>query len=156
MEKTGSQFDMHPAIAPILTKRYSYELSEDDILSLCDLFLTPGLHYATFTSLRDGRRIMQLFVDQLSCYRVLGYVDHATYTNYAPGMNIYELFKHYRDRDKLQAALDEFFLVAFDYDFLWIIHSRYERPRLFNKIFLDSAMSANLDQKIPIICVSAD
>lgn len=156
MKKPLSTMNVHPAIAPVCIKRYDTQLSEEDILSLCDVFLTPGIHYLTFSSLKNGRQTMELFVQQLSCYRVVGYVDYLSHITYAHGMNIYELFKQYRERTVLQQALDEFFLSSFDYDFIWIVHSRFERPRLFNRIFLETAINLNIDKKIPIICMGDD
>lgn len=153
MEKQAAMRELHPAIAPIDIKPYSSKnLSEEDALALCDLFLTPGLHYVTCATIHDGRRIMKLFIEQLSCYRTIGYVDHAHALHYKHGLNVYDLFSSCNDRNTLALALDQFFLDSFEYDFLGIISARSGRAKSFNKLFIEKLINNAFNQRIPIIC----
>lgn len=153
MEKLTAMRELHPAIAPIDIKPYSSKnLSEEDALALCDLFLTPGLHYVTCATIHDGRRIMKLFIEQLSCYRTIGYIDHAHAMHYKHGLNVYDLFSSYHARDELVQALDQFFFDSFEYDFLGIINARSGRAHLFNKLFIEKVINYSFNQRIPIIC----
>lgn len=157
MEKLRAQERLdrvHPSIALAQKQTYTQELGEDDILSLCDLFLTPGIHYVSFSSLREGRRIINLFVDLLKCYHAIGYIDRAN-CNYNQGMNLYELFAHYDENGTaLRQALNQFFIEQFAYDFIWIVYPKYQVARTFINIFLDQLIEFNIDQKIPVIFIS--
>lgn len=145
---------VHPSIALARKRTYTHELGEEDILSLCDLFLTPGLHYISFSTIKEGRTTINLFVDLLKCYHTVGYIDRAG-CKYNQGMNLYELFAHYEDGKALRDAINQFFIEEFDYDFIWIIYPKYQVSHTFINIFLDQLIEYNIDQKIPVVFISA-
>jgi len=144
---------IHPSIALAQKQTYTKELDEDDILSLCDLFLTPGIHYISFSTLQEGRRTMNLFVNLLKCYHAIGYIDRVG-CKYNQGMNLYELFSHYSDNQELRVALNQFFIEEFAYDFIWTVYPKYQVARTFTHIFLDQLIEFNIDQKIPVVFLS--
>ena len=144
---------IHSSIALARKNVYSRNnLGEDEILSLCDLFLTPGLHFVSFGSLQEGRRIVNLFIELLKCYHDIGYIDRVGMKN--RGMNLYELFANYQDDAELRQRLDAFFAQDFAYDFIWIIAPKYAVAHTFINIFLDQVLAFNIDQKIPIVFIS--
>jgi len=125
------------------------------VLALCDLFLTPGIHYVSCATMHDGRRIMKLFIEQLSWYRTIGYIDHAHAMHYKHGLNLYDLFATIHDRGTLNQALDSFFLNSFEYDFLGIINAQTGRSKQFGRLFIDKLINNALDQRIPIVCIGS-
>jgi hypothetical protein len=143
---------IHPSIALAQKKVYTKGLGEDDILSLCDIFLKPGLHYISFSTINEGRRTINLFVDLLKCYHTIGYIDRGS--KYSQGMNLYEFFAHYKNGKVLRDTLDTFFIEEFSYDFIWIVYPKYQVARTFIHIFLDQLIEYNIDQKIPVIFIS--
>lgn len=149
----GSLKGVHPSIALANKCVYTRQPDESDILTLCDLFLTPGIHYITFATLTEGRKTVNLFVDMLKCYRTVGFIDRVRpVANH--GMNLYEFFAHYHDDTALREALELFFLEEFDYDFIWIVYPKYMVARTFINIFLDQIIAFNIDQKIPLVFIS--
>ena len=70
-------------------------------------------------------------------------------------MNLYELFVHYENDKLLREEINRFFLEEFDYDFIWIIYPKYQVSNTFIHIFLDQIIEFNIDQKIPVVFVSA-
>jgi hypothetical protein len=144
---------IHPAIACAHKNEYKKRLSEEDIIFLCDLFLKPGLHYISFSSIAEGRRTINSFVNLLKYYRTVGYIDRDNRA--AQGMNLYEMFVEYADRKELKEALDAFFVEDFVYDFIWIVYSRFHVTQTFIRIFLDHVLEYNIDQKIPIIFINS-
>ena len=70
---------VHPSIALAQKRIYARELNEEDVLSLCDLFLSPGLHYISFSTIQEGRKTINLFIDLLKCYHAVGYIDRIGY-----------------------------------------------------------------------------
>ena len=157
MEKLRAQERLdrvHPSIALAQKRTYARELNEEDVLSLCDLFLSPGLHYISFSTIQEGRKTINLFIDLLKCYHSIGYIDRVG-CKYNQGMNLYELFAHYEDGKILRDAINEYFIQEFDYDFIWIVYPKYQVSNTFIHIFLDQLIEFNLDQKIPIVFVSA-
>jgi len=144
---------VHPSIALAQKRTFTHELNEESILSLCDLFLTPGLHYVSFSTLQEGRKTINLFVDLLRCYHAVGYIDKAD-SKANQGMNLYEFFAHYQNGQDLRNAINKFFLEDFDYDFIWIIYPKYQVSSTFINVFLDQLIEFNIDQKIPLIFVS--
>ena len=143
---------IHPSIALARKKIYTKHLGEEEILSLCDLFLTPGLHYVSFGSLEEGRRIINSFIELLQCYHAIGYIDRVGIHN--RGMNLYEQFANYQDDAELRKQLDAFFAQDFAYDFMWIIYPKYQVARTFINIFLDQVIEFSIDQKIPVVFIS--
>lgn len=144
---------IHPSIALAHKCVYTQQPNEQDILSLCDLFLTPGMHYVTVTSIKEGRTVVNLFVDMLKCYHAVGFIDKVGKGS-SQGMNLYELFAHYKDNLVLRDALNKFFLEEFDYDFIWIVYPKYSVAHTFIHIFLDQVIEFNVDQKIPIVFIN--
>jgi len=145
---------VHPSIALARKRTYAKELNEEDILSLCDLFLTPGLHYVSFSTLQIGRHTINLFVDLLKCYHAVGYIDRVGEKE-SQGMNLYELFAHYSDNKALREAINQFFVEEFAYDFIWIVYPKYQVSRTFTHIFLDQLIEFNIDQKIPVVFINS-
>jgi len=82
----------------------------------------------------------------------VGFIDRPGIHN--RGMNLYELFLNYQDDMQLRLALDQFFIEDFSYDFIWIIYPKYSVAHTFTHIFLDQALSFNIDQKIPLVFIS--
>lgn len=148
----GRLNSIHPSIALTQKKVYSKCLGEEEILSLCDLFLTPGLHYVSFGNLEEGRRIINLFIELLQCYHAIGFIDRIGIHN--RGMNLYEQFANYKDNAQLRQRLDAFFAQDFAYDFMWIIYPKYQVAQTFINIFLDQVIAFDVDQKIPIVFIS--
>ena len=143
---------VHPSLALLEKRVYTSDLGEEDILSLCDLLLTPGIHYVSFGSLEEGRRTINLFIEFLKCYYTIGFIDRIGARN--RGMNLYELFAQYTSDTALRCALTTFLVEEFDYDFIWIVYPKYAVACTFTQIFLDQALELNIDQKIPIVFVS--
>lgn len=148
-DKFGS---VHPSLALVEKRLYARRLDENDILSLCDLLLMPGIHYVSFGSLTHGRRTINLFIEFLKCYYTIGFIDRIGARNH--GMNLYELFAQYTDNVALRTALAAFFVEEFGYDFIWIVYPKYAVARTFIHIFLDQVIEFNVDQKIPIVFIS--
>ena len=145
---------VHPSIALAQKRTYARELNEEDVLSLCDLFLSPGLHYISFSTIKEGRRIINLFIDLLKCYHAIGYIDRIGH-RYNQGMNFYEFFAHYENDKLLREEINRFFIEEFDYDFIWIIYPKYQVSNTFIHVFLDQIIEFNIDQKIPVVFISA-
>lgn len=144
---------VHPAITLARKKVYDAHLTENDVVALCDIFLTPSIHYVTFTSLATGRKVMHSFIDHLTCYHAIGYIDRIG-ISHQKGMNLYEFFAHYESGEHLREAIEQFFLERFNYDFIWIVYPKYQVAQTFIQVFLDCVVEYRIDQKIPIIFLS--
>jgi hypothetical protein len=144
---------LHQSIALREKHIYGARLSEDDILSFCDLLLVPGIHYISFGTIKAGRHVINSFIEFLKCYHTIGFIDRVGSSN--RGMNLYELFFSYKTDEQLRQALERFFIEDFTYDFIWIIYPKSSESRAFIHAFLDYVLAFNVDQKIPIVFIGS-
>lgn len=128
---------------------HARKLNERDALLLCDLFLTPGVHYVVFDSLSRGRRLVDSLARIGSFYQAIAYIAPTARNNLC-GINLYEMFRSTREP---AYALRRFLLYEFDYDFVWISYTKQQPLNSFSQLFMESAIEFNLDRKIPILFV---
>lgn len=144
---------IHPALSLTSNKVFDRQLTADDVVALCDMFLVPGVYSIMFKSLAAGRAVLDAFAVQLTCYHAIGYIDHVG-QQHPRGMNLYELFAHHAQDDELRNAMQTFFLEQFNYDFIWIVYPKYQVSHTFVHIFLECAFENHVDAKVPIVFVT--
>ncbi len=152
--RSRSTTRMHPSIFLARKKVYAAQLDENEVLELCDIFLKPGIHGITFTSLTVARKVVDSFIEHLTCYHAIGYIDRIG-AHHHKGLNLYEFFAHYSCDEQLGPALEIFFLEQFCYDFIWIVYPKYQVATTFIQKFLDGVLEFQIDRKIPIVFVSS-
>ena len=126
--------------------------SEDDILYLQDLFLTPGTHQIVVDNFSKIREIISQILQSLQYYHKIACLS---FVNLSLEPKICDMVQVLMSEDyfvsKERFAL--FFLDHFDFDFLWI----EETPELLDSIwyeqFKQHLNNFNFNRSIPIIKV---
>lgn len=136
---------------------YNQKISENEILYLQDLFLTPGFHQLNLTNLKIARTQLYTILDSLLFYQnpaglslqALGFRESMT-DLYAeilqagclngPDSNISENLVNF--------CLDHFY-----YDFLWIENPRVLETNHWYQQLLELISDFKLDQLMPICLV---
>jgi hypothetical protein len=96
-----------------------HPFSEDDILTMHELLLTPGIHYIGVTDINAGRVAMKTFLDALRYYHKIGFLTLAPDTiPYGVEDMVQELAEH--GLLKNRSLMGSYFATEFDYDCIWI------------------------------------
>lgn len=106
--------------APVLI--YKQQISENEIIQLQDLFLTPGLHRLSFSDLLTARTHFYRILDSLAFYQCPTVISSSSLSVRAD----LQLFDPAALADKLSAdavgaeTLEACLMAYLDCDFLWI------------------------------------
>lgn len=135
---------------------FDRELSEEDILTLQDIFLTPGIQHIVVPSVSQGRNLLRTFLAVLPCYHDIAVITASKVELPDHYLNIYDMLVEDGYIDSLTGlsvnpqALDEFFIEHGYFDFMWIEAT----PELQNKSwfvdFLQKLQEINVNTQIPI------
>lgn len=63
--------DHHAVLTKKMVLREMHMFSDQEIMQLQDMLLTPGNHHLTAASVRDGRAVLLAFLESLNCYKNL-------------------------------------------------------------------------------------
>lgn len=125
-------------------------LSEETILHLQAMFITPGFHALYVQDIATGRAIIKSQLEALNWYHSVGcLVTHADYT-FSYAHNIIHDLKHSIIDTQI---IESFFLDVFYYDFLWIELTTELEAMTWIKDFETQLLTYRLDETIPIIVV---
>jgi hypothetical protein len=133
------------------------QLSEHEILSLQELFLTNGVHRVVSYDLFTGRTLIEIFLQAMEPH----YHEKACLTSHTPMLDasvtdLYTLLQLYvgSSKDDLTEYLEEFFTEQFYLDFIWIEETTYLRSLPWYPLFLETMLALKLDHQLPIIIFS--
>jgi hypothetical protein len=139
------------------TNLYNQKISENEILYLQDLFLTPGFHKLKFANLKTAREQLYTILDSLQFYQnaaglslqVLGLREDIT-DLYAEILQTGCLNDpdHYTSENLVNFCLNNFY-----YDFLWIENPQALETTQWYQQLLELLSDFKLDQLIPICLV---
>ena len=112
-------------------------ITEQQILELQDLFLTPGIHYINVATVKNGRSLIYTFLNALRCYNA-----PACLTNNAMPLKkeIHLLNTH--------SNLDHFFIEESGFDFMWI---EARKEDYWYVSFKQRIEEMGIDQHIPVL-----
>jgi hypothetical protein len=121
-------------------------ISEQQIIELQELFLTPGFHQYPITTVKDARALMYTFLDALRCYQIVGCMT--ANTDLPLRKSIFDINDYLWQYGYLGSSnYDKFFIEEFDIDFLWIEPTQHNE---FDQ-FKEKLAEFNIDKQIPII-----
>lgn len=132
---------------------FTKNLSEKEIITLNEIFLSPGLHVVKIKNVRQGRSIFDVFVQQLHFYALhdcCALVQGFFHTNDCNSFDLSLLSQLTNDE------LDVLLLSLFDYNLLWI---EADQNLLSNDKFTkfeSRIYSLKLYEKLPIIVMLCD
>ncbi len=124
-------------------------ISEQQIIELQEIFLTPGFHNFPITTVKDARSLIYTFLDALRCHQIIGCMT--ANTDLPLRKSIFDI-NHYLCEygyfgSNHSYNYDRFFIEEFDIDFLWIEPSKSNQ---FSQ-FKEKIAEFNIDKQIPII-----
>lgn len=136
---------------------YNQKTSENEILYLQDLFLTPGFHKLKFSNTEAAREQLYTILDSLKFYQntaglslqTLGFRDDIT-DLYA---EILQAGCLNLSNSSINENLVDFCLNNFYYDFLWIENPPALEATQWYQQLLELISNFKLDQLIPICLV---
>lgn len=123
--------------------------SEDDILTMHEVLLTPGIHYIAVSSISEGRQAITTFLDSLNYYHKVGCMTLASEP--LSHTEVTDVVHDLAERDLLssQVRMGSYFATEFDYDCLWIEAEKPLFHELWFKRFFDEL--EQLHTAIPVI-----
>jgi len=126
--------------------------SENDVLYLQDLFLTPGVHQIGVDNIIHIRKIIYNMLSALQYHQKAACL---TLNNLALQPNITDIVKTLIMDDHLvnSDSLTLFFLDHFYFDFLWIEESQALLDSMWYEQFKQHLVDFNFNKSIPIVKV---
>lgn len=126
--------------------------SENDVLYLQNIFLTPGVHQINVDNIAHGRNMMDKVLDSLQYHHkaaCLSFYNEPLSPNVADIINVLLTDDHLVSAD----SLTWFFLNHFYFDFLWIEETQALLDSLWYEQFKQHLVDFNFNQAIPIVKV---
>jgi hypothetical protein len=122
--------------------------TEEEILSMQDIFLTPGFHCLRVTSLEDARFLVERYLTSLFCFKNVavatafeGNVPHSA-------VNLFEAYELEGHNADAAQHLEMSIIEQFYYDFLWIETS--EQGGNMEDLY-EALRSSNIHAHTPIV-----
>ena len=127
----------------------SNSLTENDILELEDKFLSKGFQYIKVKNIKQGRSLINVFLESLNCYKNPALLTVSSEPMSGEVVDLYE---------KIQSNPDnmdwgEFLLEEFFYDFLWIEATKDLLKNDWFSAFEQKIEDFRIDKEIPILVV---
>lgn len=136
---------------------YNQKISENEILYLQDLFLTPGFHKIKFSNLKIARNQLYAILDSLQFYQNAAALSLQTTGFRTDLVDLYsELLQDCCITAPAHLAAENlvnFCLNNFYYDFLWIENPQALEAKQWYQQLLELIANFKLDQLIPICLV---
>ncbi len=130
-------------------------LSEAEILTLQDRFLSNGFQHIKVKDITTGRLLIQAFLNSLGIYHNTACVTTVDVSLQETVTNVYHELMIGGHLDPLEPRfLDEFFIEEFYFDFLWIEMTNALINSSWYKYFEKKLLDYKLDQHIPMIVLS--
>lgn len=126
--------------------------SENDVMYLQAMFLTPGVHHINIDSISKIRAVIQKILESLQYHQKSACL---TLSSLLLAPDVCDIVKVLITDDYLVSAdsLTQFFLDQFYFDFLWI----EETPQLLDSIwyeqFKQHLIDFNFNRSVPIVIV---
>lgn len=126
--------------------------SENDVLYLQDIFLTPGVHEIHVDNVARARNMMDKVLDALHYHHKAACLS---LHDMPLSVNIADLVKILLTDDYLISpdSLTQFFLDYFYYDFLWIEETQSLLDSVWYEQFKQHLVDFNFNYAIPIVKV---
>lgn len=140
-------------ISPMKTNSYRVfdgHFSENEVLYLQNIFLTPGVHQIKVESIVGGRNMIDKFLTSLHYHQkaaCLSLCDTPLPMHVTDMVHILLMDDYLVDADSLTL----FFLNNFYFDFLWIEETQALLDSLWYEQFKQHLSDFKFDQTIPII-----
>lgn len=126
-------------------------LTETDILSLQDKFLTNGFHHIQVQKLEIGRSLIETFLDSMHLYKDIACLTLEHEPLQPPISDIYyELVTS----EYIKTNLEQFFIDQFYYEFVWIEATAQLLKTEWYQEFEHFIIDYKIDQHIPIMVIS--
>jgi len=149
MKHTDMMHSNSTTVRYIAPKKVNKKLTETDILSLQDAFLTTGFHSIEFTDQAAGRNLIKNFLHSLPTYRSIACL---TLDNGLDLPNtVFDLYASLYNDGLSEQAIEEFFINDFYYDFMWIEISATLLSEPWYKHFCK--IMAQYEKQMPIVKV---
>jgi hypothetical protein len=130
--------------------------SEQDILELQDVFLTPGFNYLSVPSVVQGRRIIRSVLDSLNCFSPVACLTTNSIKLRSDIISLYDEMALAGALALSHSALESFLLEQFNYDFLWIECSYELMQAPWFCYFEQKLLDFNIAAQQPILFVEYD
>ncbi len=119
-------------------------LSESDILTLQEKFLTPGFHYLKVKNVATGRDLIQLFLKSLTIYHTVACLS--TVQQLLPEA-IIDITKEFI----ATSSFDSFIFESSALDFMWVEATNELRNEPWFDEYNQAIIDNHLDTQIPIM-----
>lgn len=133
----------------------NHPFTENNIIKLHKLFLTNGTHTIMVQNVITGRLIIKTILTSLQCYQNIGI---ATMENIPTDYDLFDIrqlvFENNYQSKQAHESLNEFFLISFQFDFIWIELSKKLDESSWFKQFEQKIKQFSLSREIPIVYVS--
>ena len=128
-------------------------ISEQMIIELQDIFLTPGIHIIDVESLQEGRSLIQKFLNALRCYQTIGCLTQHESSLPHTVFDIHNYLLMYGFLEgKNSNELEQFFTQDFNFDFIWI-EKKADGNTEWADYFEQRIVRYEIDQSIPVILI---
>ena len=102
------------------TKSFNFQLSEQDVLELQEIFLTFGMHYIKTQNIESGRNIINTILGSLKYYQSIGAItDQAGLQEPVCDILVDMKMQGYY-LDTILVNLENYFTVHAGFDFIWV------------------------------------
>ena len=126
-------------------------ISEQEIMTLQDTFLTNGFHTITVSSIKEGRSLLATFINALNCYRNIACLKKTS----DELESFFDIYKVLSENSKIDnQLLFNFFLDQFNFDLLCIEMNKQLMKASWFPDFLQQLCDFKIDKNIPIICLA--
>lgn len=107
---------------------FNFDLSEQDVLHLQEIFLTFGVHTIKTTDVATGRKILKSIVGSLKYYQNIGVITDVAGSDEKSYDILLDLKNQDLMTDDIIANLEDFFMVHTCFDFIWVEFSGLLSP----------------------------
>lgn len=135
-------------ITPTLVRE---PLTESDILSIQDRFLTNGFQHIKVKDIATGRVLVDTFMQFLQSLRVYHDIACLTTSTRALRPGICDIYAELALWQESKCDLEEFFLDTFYFDFIWIEATKDMVAQSWYAEFERQIIELQLDSHIPIV-----
>jgi hypothetical protein len=148
-------FHMWPSHATQIVGSHT-QLSEQEVIDISSVLLTPGIHYIKVGSVEQGRLLLSTFLANLNCYHDIAYLglEPMRQDNKTKYLDVYTVLANNGLLEKPAEALSAFLCTQIYCDFLWVeaTDALMSAP-WFNELE-QSMFELQFDKTIPIIVLS--
>lgn len=142
----------HHHVTPIDLYLHGTLVSDEQIIHLNNLLLTPGTHTIIVQDIETGRTMLDTFLLSLNYYHRVAFLSLSPH-QCPPHTDLYTtlLEKGYLDATgKLHKDMEDFFIEE-NFDFIWIEEQHALEQNTWYPIVHRTLQSLNIDREAPII-----